>query len=664
MRRRKYGFIVATAAIACLCGALAACGGDGDGDNTTKIEDVVINVSSDANGTALSWAPVDGVDFVVYRSDTRYGEYEFAEGDIRDGSFSDDSRMAYYKVEAYKGGELIRTFNSVSEEISLLGKNTYVFSPDDNPDDVKRALDGIFSRQYDEKTAEFTSRRYSILFKEGVYDDKIKLDSGYYTTFAGLGDNPADTSVNTLLCKDGTNGNGCINFWRGAENFTVRSNTTWAVSQGAYLRSMNIVGNLSFHYASFVSGGFFADSYVSGTVSSGGQQQWLSRNCGWSNWQGSVWNMCFAGVDGAPAERYDSGSKYTVDAKTTMREKPFLVYDDQNLYRIAVPALREDASGYSWKQSNADNRIERYVEMDDIYFANPDSDTAATINAAIAGGKDVILTPGIYSLDAPIEIKRDDAILLGTGMATLLPTGANKLLLVEGCEDVSIGGILFDAGNVENDLLVSIGTENSTTRAVNMYDTFYRIGGAEDKNTYASTAVRVYADDCIGDNMWVWRADHDNGVGWDKNNADNGLEVYGDNVKIYGLMSEHFKKYNVLWKGENGYVFFYQSEIAYDVPSQEVWMDGSKNGYASFKVADTVNNFKARGLGIYSNFHNENVVLDNAMEVPNASGVTVEHICTVRLNSQGCISNVINGIGGSTPAGVKPQYVVQYPTNV
>lgn len=66
--------------------------------------------------------------------------------------------------------------------------------------------------------------------------------------------------------------------------------------------------------------------------------------------------------------------------------------------------------------------------------------------------------------------------------------------------------------------------------------------------------------------------------------------VNGNDVTMYGLMVEHFLEYQTLWNGNGGRTYFYQSEIPYDVPDQASWMshNGTVNGYASYKVADTV----------------------------------------------------------------------------
>jgi len=71
----------------------------------------------------------------------------------------------------------------------------------------------------------------------------------------------------------------------------------------------------------------------------------------------------------------------------------------------------------------------------------------------------------------------------------------------------------------------------------------------------------------IGDNLWLWRADHGNNVGWTRNPADNGLTVNGNNVSMYGLAVEHFQKFQTVWNGESGKDIFYQSEMPYDVPA-------------------------------------------------------------------------------------------------
>ncbi|MFT6828255.1 MAG: hypothetical protein ACI9Z3_001133 [Roseivirga sp.] len=171
----------------------------------------------------------------------------------------------------------------------------------------------------------------------------------------------------------------------------------------------------------------------------------------------------------------------------------------------------------------------------------------------------------------------------------------------------------------------------------------------------AETTVTINSNYVIGDHFWLWRADHGVGTEWMNGQNKHGLVVNGDHVTIYGLFNEHFQGYQTLWNGEHGSTYFYQSEIPYHPPSIEVWDDNGNPGYASYKVADNVQNHEAYGLGIYSFFSGEltvsnNVRLENAMEVPNHSGIRIQHISTL-AGINGGINHSINGLGPSTEVG-------------
>jgi hypothetical protein len=100
-------------------------------------------------------------------------------------------------------------------------------------------------------------------------------------------------------------------------------------------------------------------------------------------------------------------------------------------------------------------------------------------------------------------------------------------------------------------------------------------------------------------------------------------------------------------------VYFYQSEEPYDVPSQGAWMNGSEDGYASYKVANTVTSHTAYGLGIYNYFTSDtSIVLTNAIEVPTTglNGAMMHNMTTVGLGGggYGSISAILDGYGPST----------------
>jgi hypothetical protein len=153
----------------------------------------------------------------------------------------------------------------------------------------------------------------------------------------------------------------------------------------------------------------------------------------------------------------------------------------------------------------------------------------------------------------------------------------------------------------------------------------------------------------VGDNFWLWRADHGRGVGWDVNKNVTGLIVNGNTVTLYGLFVEHCQGYQTLWNGNGGRVYFYQSEMPYDPPDQAAWRHGEVNGFASYKVAESVKTHEAWGLGVYSVFHASGIVADNAIEAPTVPGVRMHHMVTLRLGRQrdSGIRHILNGTGDS-----------------
>ncbi len=56
----------------------------------------------------------------------------------------------------------------------------------------------------------------------------------------------------------------------------------------------------------------------------------------------------------------------------------------------------------------------------------------------------------------------------------------------------------------------------------------------------------------------------------DTNTSANGLVVNGNDVIAYGLFVEHHQQCQVVWNGNRGRTYFYQSEIPYDPPSQTI----------------------------------------------------------------------------------------------
>jgi hypothetical protein len=291
-------------------------------------------------------------------------------------------------------------------------------------------------------------------------------------------------------------------------------------------------------------------------------------------------------------------------------------------------------------------------------------DSAATINQALAQGLNLVFTPGIYHVNQTINVNRANTVVLGLGYATVIPDNGVNAMAVGDVDGVKIAGLLFDAGTVTSNTLLQIGpggaSASHSANPPSVQDVFFRIGGAGPGS--ATNSLVVNSNNTLIDHIWAWRADHGSGVGWTTNTADTGLIVNGNNVMAYGLFVEHYQKYEVVWNGNGGRTIFLQNEMPYDPPSNAAWRAGV-NGYAAYKVADTVTSHEAWGLGSYCNFStNPAVVADHAFETPTNANVRFHDLLTVSLGGVGVISHVINTTGGPAQGtSTVPVNVVSYP---
>ncbi|HWD20317.1 MAG TPA: hypothetical protein VHB20_13670 [Verrucomicrobiae bacterium] len=523
---------------------------------------------------------------------------------------------------------------------------------------IQDQLDAVFAQQ---QNSEFGASRYAYFFLPGVYSN-LDVNLGYYTQVLGLGRMPDDVTIAGNVHAEGVlaNDNATINFWRSCENVAVIPDNnvmTWAVSQGTALRRMHILGNLNLAdtiAGAYSSGGFLADSRISATVSSISQQQWLSRNDIWGNWSGQNWNMVFVGAPNAPSGTWPS-SKYTVVKQTPcIAEKPYLYVETNGAYFVFVPALTTNGvSGITWSNAPTPGV---YLPLSQFYLAQPATDNAASLNAALAAGQNLILTPGLYALTNSLTVSRPDAIVLGLGYPTLVPAKGFPAMVIADVDGVKVGGIIFDAGATAAPALLEVGPAKSAVSHASdpicLYDICSRVGGQTKGKT--STCVTINANDVLGDNLWLWRADHGTGVSWTQNSSSNGLVVNGDNATIYGLFVEHHEQYQTLWNGNGGRVYFYQSELPYDAPSQTSWSHNGINGYASYKIADTVTSHQAYGLGVYGVFTESTAKCFDTVETPtNSQQVNVHDIINVYITGQSGseMTHILNGTGATLSSG-------------
>ena len=546
------------------------------------------------------------------------------------------------------------------------GPNVLIFTPSMSSAAIQEQIDKVYAVQ---QHSEFGPARNALLFTPGNY--QVDVPVGFYSEVIGLGVTPDAVHITGNVHSDASlpHNNATCTFWRAAEGFSVTptgvANGTsgtngingtmqWAVSQAVPFRRMHVLGNIVLHQnGGWASGGWMSDSLIDGNVGAGPQQQWISRNSEWGSWTGANWNMVFVGIPRPPAGEWPTPPYTKIALTPVVREKPFLEVDTRGNFSVRVPSLVANTAGVTWHGGSTPGKS---IPIDRFYIAQPGRDTAATINAQLAQGKSLLFTPGIYELNEPIRVTRPDTVVMGLGFATLRPMSGAAAMTTADADGVIIAGLLFDAGPVSSPVLLEVGPQGSKASHVkdpiSLHDVFFRVGGAGVGRAVAN--LQINSNDTIVDHTWIWRADHGSGVGWNANISDNGLVVNGNNVTIYGLFVEHHQKFQVLWNGNGGRTYFYQSEIPYDPPDQSSYSSASgTNGWASYKVSDQVSTHEAWGLGIYSVFRHPNVTLTRAIEVPKTPGVRFHHMITVALDNLGEISNVINDAGG--PTSTKPR---------
>ncbi len=638
----------------------------------------------------LSWSSFGSSgNYVITRGGSRLASEFVQVGSTSELTFTDGKPNKnkfenYYKIT--RGSVTIM----ISLENQIFGDNVYFY--DRKYEKAETARNEINSHFVNiglgGANGEWTTKRQAYYFKANIngqtYDsggsgsassaEANAVELGFYSHIGGLGKVPSDVKLGAVFTRPHLSGgaNATCTFWRSIENVTVMRDFAWTVSQSTSARRMLLestskyisdIGDTNF----WGSGGFIADThYTAVRPNWGGQQQWYTRNAVFpsgSEAMGGSYNMVWQGCVNSPnADDVNS----SIATTPIIKEKPFLFIGDDGEYKIFVPAWQKDRTGVSW--SSKDMGKGQIQDLLAKWFVAKEGDTDVEINAALKAGKNIFFTPGHYALNAPIQVNRKDAILLGAGIAsvTLEPTEKNiwGCIFADDKDGIIIAGLLMDSFN-STTYQVRIGNEDSNANhaenPILLSDITCRVGGVQAKNIQIQVSMQLNSSNVVGDHFWLWRADHGSQKGgdlrWIRDRCKNGLIVKGSDVTLYGLFTEHYQEYEVLWLGERGRTFFFQNEPPYDAPNQASWSSqgGRVDGYAAFKVANTVKEHQSIGMGSYAVFTGTDgkVNKKNGFEVPNSPNVKLEKMCITRFAGSGNIQNVINSTGGSTATGAK-----------
>mmetsp|Transcript_36599 Transcript_36599/g.85538 ORF Transcript_36599/g.85538 Transcript_36599/m.85538 type:complete len:459 (-) Transcript_36599:64-1440(-) len=426
---------------------------------------------------------------------------------------------------------------------------------------------------------------------------------------------------------------------------------------------------------------------------------------------GGAWSLVFVGCRGNPPEYDGTGGGPSVtaddDPETKVAEKPFVTSDDGARYYLQVPAVRGGGGPSSSSGADHGGDGDERRDFSRVRVAVAGRDGHASLQDALDAGKDLVLSPGIYDLGKTLVVGRPGQVVLGLGLATILapPDGSPCVRVEPYVPGVRVAGLLLEASALPPSAskrgpsaLLVWGSEDAARDPGRpedlgvLSDIFARVGGAAtDRAVSADAMVEIRSGNVVGDNLWLWRADH-SALREGERPTDpakseyhlvqegefpcaTGLVVTGDDVTVHGLAVEHVVGDGVVWSGERGTVRFYQSEFPYDV-SPETFGDppGTAVGY---RVEEHVTSHDAAGLGVYSYFRDYNVdvrtavvhppsppdagggiggsgnvgdggggTVDGDEEPPRGRhGIVLRNIFTVLLDGLGSIGSVVNGRG-------------------
>jgi len=586
-------------------------------------------------------------------------------------------------------------------------------------------------------TSQWSTKRFAFLIGPGVYPmenpsthsaEPFKIN--YYTQISGVdlnrdqvtiepginALNDCDTTLSPKPARCTTIG-GLNNFWRSLGNLMMNSSgllnpdgsaanaLRYAVSQAAPIRNVHFEGlsgevpgggekgllmcdwNTANYACGYTSGGFMANSKIDGALLAGSQQQFYVTHSSFTDWTAGTWNMVSMSNTGSLTP-----SNVDTSTKSPWTDTPGFPFTNLSS-QVDIPgAPRLVENSGNWAVTLGDQANTQYPVSEFTLIASdgdvPTTLTAAdvaNINASLQNNKGIIFMPGIYNVQATINVP-NDKVVLGVGMSTLQcnsPTGA---CMTTGSEGVRVAGLTFDAGttstaaNPEN-VLLTVGTqgEGSAASPDVLQDVYCRVARTDTSMASPSThsCITVNANNAIGQNLWLWRADHDAQSGTDPNpendlvpanidQAQYGLIVNGNDVTMNGLFVEHFQNYLTVWNGQNGHVNFYQSELPYVLPEGDSASNPSvtcstPDGEITYQaetcpslyITKHATGFRGNGLGVYSYFAKQKIVAASAIEVAaGAQDVSITHAVTRWLNgiTGSGINSIVQDDKGSYPA--------------
>ncbi len=586
------------------------------------------------------------------------------------------------------------------------GSNVTIFNASESVATINAAL-----------SAPSTPAAHEFFFLPGTYGDAAATPATATTSntidaqvasgavVAGLGASPCDVVINGNL---GIYNDGLAIRPSQLENLTINpieagdpaDTMTWSTSQEATWRRVNLLGNLleaalpystglcltacapfpgsGINASGAVENGFeIANSDITGDVidtdaqntpgASGldGNSDPYIQGSYIGGAQGFGTDTMFAGDTGnVPATDFGpavgaqpAGSNVDVPDLPVVRESPFVYYKDGQ-FDVFDPAVQFDRQGYDWRLHSGTS-----LPLSDFYLANATTDTATTINAVLASGRDVVLEPGAYSIASPLTVPKPDEVILGLGEATVTAAANTATIVVN---DAATGTILagFSANGQGFNPVTNPGPY--APNQIEIGNTPNAAGQRQDPTSLndISTISNSTTDELIDQNYVLQnqaevQSNNNSGNGYTtvnwpaESSSDYGVVVNGNHVTMEGIWLEHFKMTEATWNGNRGQVIFLENELPLTIPysaagvQPSFWMQSSSfDGYPSLAVAPSVRSFTLTGFQSWSRFGSGCYCLVTSLiTVPVKPNVAINDVFSGQILGSASLS------GGSTAVG-------------
>jgi len=547
------------------------------------------------------------------------------------------------------------------------GAGVTIFSPSESPSTINAALSSTASTDAPHEFFFLPGTYGSASATPGTATtaNTIQAVVAPGSIVAGLGPSPCDVVINGALDipEDSFPGappnTGLAIRPSQLENLTINPiesgdpahTMTWFTSQTATWRRVNLLGNLDVDLTHPVTGPcthpctaangdpYLADAYggaangfeiansnITGEIIDANGENTPGKAGANSNedlfiegshvggWRGFGVDQVFAGDTGAPASDFGPATRSrppgdidNIHRLAVVRESPFVVYEHRRFF-VFDPKVQFGRVGYDWTVSP---RTGALLPLRRFYIARPGTAIAGRLDAALAHGRDVLLTPGGYVLGAPLTVSRPDEVVFGLGESTLTADRGTPTVVVT---NRAVGAVLagFDA-NGSGDRFAAAQIVIGTTPGAT--------GSPADPTTLSdvSTISDATTDEVINQNDVLQNQAEIQAIGfgtytasaWAQRAGDYGVVVNGDRVTLEGIWLEHFKKTEATWNGQGGRVVFMENELPFTppftadgVPPSSWSLRPGFHGYPSLVVSPHVRTFALSGFQSWSRFSN------------------------------------------------------------